>query len=124
MARVLIVDDTQIVRKALEVAVRRMGHDAYSTSDAREALKFAETECPDLALLDYRMPEMDGVELFGAMHDSLGERCPMVLFVSATPAEDFQDQLGMPGLKPFGFVRKPFHLDDLTKMVYDALETA
>jgi two-component system OmpR family response regulator len=122
MARVLIVDDTQIVRKALEIAVRKMGHDAYSTSDAREALQLAETHCPDLALLDYRMPDMDGVQLFGAMRNSLGARCPKVLFISATPAEDVLDELENPALQPFGFVKKPFHLDDLTRMVYDALD--
>ena len=38
MARVLIVDDTDIVRKALEKAVQKMGHSAVSTSDSVEAL--------------------------------------------------------------------------------------
>ncbi len=122
MARVLIVDDTEIVRRALEIAVRRMGHDAYSTADGREALRLAEAHTPELALLDYRMPDMDGVELFGALRNSLGTRCPKVLFVSATPAEDFADELRKPGLRPFGFVKKPFHLDDLARMVDRALE--
>ena len=64
MARVLIVDDTDIVRKALELAVKKMGHDAESTSDALNALELAVAHPPDLALLDFRMPVMDGVRLF------------------------------------------------------------
>ncbi len=87
MARVLIVDDTDIVRKALEKAVQRMGHSTVSTSDSVEALAMALKNPPDLALVDYRMPNMDGAELWEEMRTSLGERCPKVLFVSATPPE-------------------------------------
>jgi CheY-like chemotaxis protein len=64
LARVLIVDDTDIVRKALEKAVRRMGHSAVSTSDSVEALAMAVKDPPDLALVDFRMPNMDGAELY------------------------------------------------------------
>jgi two-component system nitrate/nitrite response regulator NarL len=81
MARVLIVDDTDIVRKALELAVRKMGHDTESTSDAFVALELACARPPDLALLDYRMPGMDGAEVAAAVtRDELPTR---VLLVSA-----------------------------------------
>jgi two-component system, OmpR family, response regulator len=120
MARVLIVDDTDIVRKALELAVRKMGHEAESTSDALVALELARTRPPDLALLDYRMPIMDGVTLFGEMQSALGERCPKVLFVSATPPEEVRAKT-TPNLRPMGYVKKPFHLDDLSRVVNEAL---
>ncbi len=120
MARVLIVDDTDIVRKALELAVRKMGHEAESTSDALLALELACAHPPDLALLDYRMPIMDGVTLFGEMMSALGDRCPKVLFVSATPPEEVRARI-TPGLRPMGYVKKPFHLDDLSRMVREAL---
>jgi CheY-like chemotaxis protein len=120
MARVLIVDDTDIVRRALELALRKMGHEAESTSDAALALELALAHPHDLALLDYRMPGMDGVTLFGEMRNALGDRCPRVLFVSATP----QDEVGArttEKTRPVGYVRKPFHLDDLSRMVTQAL---
>lgn len=123
MARVLIVDDTDIVRRALEVAVRKMGHLVVSTSDAIEALAMARRHPPDLALLDYRMPGMDGATLFEEMQASLGERCPKVLFVSATPPEEVARQVE-PRFRPVGYVKKPFHLDDLTRVVGDALSAA
>jgi CheY-like chemotaxis protein len=120
VARVLIVDDTDIVRKALEKAVRRMGHVAVSTSDAVEALAMASRDPFDLALVDYRMPRMDGAELWGEMRAALGLRCPKVLFISATPAEVMAKKVEQVG-RPAGYVKKPFHLDDLTRVVAEAL---
>jgi CheY-like chemotaxis protein len=120
VARVLIVDDTDIVRKALEKALQRMGHSAVSTSDSVEALALAVRDPPDLALVDYRMPRMDGAELWEEMRASLGERCPKVLFVSATPPDVVAKGVERVG-KPAGYMKKPFHLDDLARLVTDAL---
>jgi CheY-like chemotaxis protein len=124
VARVLIVDDVEIVRKALQVGVQKMGHQAEGASDAREALELARLNPPDLALVDYRMPGMDGVAFFDAMRTELGTRCPKVLFVSATPPEEVRAKLRPAGLEPSGFVRKPFHLDDLWRVVTDVLAAA
>lgn len=120
MARVLIVDDTDIVRKALEKAVQRMGHSTVSTSDSVEALAIALANPPDLALVDYRMPNMDGAELWEEMRRGLGDHCPKVLFISATPTDVVKKGVEKVG-EPAGFVKKPFHLDDLARMVADAL---
>jgi two-component system OmpR family response regulator len=120
VARVLIVDDTDIVRKALELAVRKMGHSVVSTSDSVEALAIAVREPPDLALVDYRMPRMDGAELYEELLAALGDRCPKVLFISATPPEVVARSVERCG-RPAGYVKKPFHLDDLARVVGDAL---
>ncbi len=120
MAHVLIVDDTDIVRRALEVAVRRMGHQPVSTSDAWEALAMAERVRPELALLDFRMPKMSGAALFKRLLGLLGAGCPKVLFVSATAPEEVAREVEPIG-HAVGYVKKPFHLDDLTRLVDEAL---
>ena len=122
MARVLIVDDVEIVRKALQVGVQRLGHEVEGASDPMVALEMARRHPPDLALVDYRMPGMDGVAFFDAMKHQLGDRCPKVLFVSATPADEVREKLLPTGLVPEGFVKKPFHLDDLWNTVNEALK--
>jgi two-component system OmpR family response regulator len=122
VARVLIVDDVEIVRKALQVGVQKLGHEAEGASDPFVALELARLHPPDLALVDYRMPGMDGVAFFDAMKQQLGDRCPKVLFVSATPAEEVRRRLEPTGLSPIGFVKKPFHLDDLWNTVREALK--
>jgi two-component system, OmpR family, response regulator len=121
VARVLVVDDVEIVRKALQVGVQRMGHEVEGASDPRQALEMAHIHPPDLALVDYRMPGMDGVAFFEAMRKDLGERCPKVLFISASPPEEVRAKLGDSGLVSSGFVKKPFHLDDLWKLVREVL---
>lgn len=123
MARVLIVDDTDIVRRALELAVRRMGHATVSTSDAVEALAIARRERIDLALVDYRMPRMDGAMLFRELRATLEGRCPEVVFVSASPCEEVAREVEGIG-RVAGYVKKPFHLDDLRRVVNTSLAAA
>jgi two-component system OmpR family response regulator len=120
MAQVLIVDDTDIVRRALELAVRRMGHAAMSTSDALEALEMAERQPPDLALLDYRMPKMSGAILFQRLQRMLGDRCPKVVFVSATAPDEVAREVEPIG-HAAGYMKKPFALDELIRLVGEAL---
>jgi CheY-like chemotaxis protein len=120
LALVLIVDDTEIVRRAIERAIAKMGHSAVSTADGLEALELAATAPPDLALLDYRMPGMNGARLFQELRSSLGARCPKVLFVSATPPDEVARDVAHIG-RAAGFVKKPFHLEDLCKAVERAL---
>ena len=121
MSRVLIVDDTDIVRRALELAMRKMGHEAESAAEATAALELAHRHPPDLALLDFRMPGMDGVTLWDALREMLGDRCPKVLFVSGSPPEEVRARAEGRALRPVGYVKKPFHLDDLHKVVTEAL---
>ncbi len=118
MARVLIVDDTEIVRKALELALRRMGHEIESASSALVALELARARPPDLALLDVCMPVMDGVALFGEMQVALGDRCPKVLFISATSPEELNPSTAL--VRVAGYVTKPFLLEELSRAVAGA----
>ncbi len=120
MARVLVVDDTEILRRALVMAVKRMGHTPASAGDGPTALEAALKDPPDVALLDWRMPGMDGGELYRALRQQLGDRCPRVIFVSATPADEIAREVAAIG-SVAGFVKKPFCLDDLARAVDEAL---
>lgn len=120
MARVLIVDDTEILRRAMEMVIRRMGHTPISAATPRKAYELALADPPDVALVDLLMPEMDGAELFRRLRAGLGERCPAVIFVSASPPEEVARRVLPVGL-PAGYVTKPFNVDDLSGMVAGAL---
>jgi two-component system, OmpR family, response regulator len=58
--------------------------------------------------------------LYREMRSALGDRCPRVLFVSATPPEELH--AGTAALpSAVGYLKKPFHLDDLSRIVKEAL---
>ena len=120
MARVLIVDDTEIVRAAITRAVRELGHVAVTYSDVVEALALAQKNPPDLALLDFQMPLLDGATFFSELRDTLGDRCPKIIMVSAAPREEIERALD-PDCRPAAFVKKPFTLDELEKTVGEVL---
>jgi two-component system, OmpR family, response regulator len=122
MARILIVDDTEIVLKALDLAVRRMGHDVESTTSPINALAVARVSPPDLLLLDLCMPEMDGVALLEQIRAALGKQSPRVLFVSAVLPEDLNPSV-MNLKHVAGYVKKPFLLEELSRAVAAALSS-
>ena len=120
MARILVIDDCDILCRALAVALSRMNHQVTTSSSSELGLAKALASPPELALLDYRMPGLDGAQVLAAMRDSLGERCPRILFVSATPREEVLASLPEPH-GAVSFLRKPFLLEDLAQAVAAAL---
>ena len=87
MKKVLIVDDEPDILKMTEFRVRKAGYDTAVAADGHEALRKASSETPDLILLDYRLPGMDGVEVFKRLQSSgLGD-IP-VIFLSASKGNE------------------------------------
>ena len=63
MTRVVVVDDQQIVRTGLQLMLEARGCEVVGTAaDGREALDVVRRTAPDVALMDIRMPVMDGIE--------------------------------------------------------------
>jgi AmiR/NasT family two-component response regulator len=64
MLRILIADDEAIIRLGLKKILEEAGHKVVaSAADGKEALELARSTSPDLAILDIKMPEMDGLEV-------------------------------------------------------------
>ncbi len=62
--RILIADDDSVSRKILEVRLRKWGYDVLVASDGEQAWNALQgSDAPDLAILDWEMPGLDGVEL-------------------------------------------------------------
>jgi len=58
--KVLLADDDAGFRKLLAVQIKAWGYDLLEAENGKQALELATTEKPDIILLDYMMPEMDG----------------------------------------------------------------
>jgi PAS domain S-box-containing protein len=69
---VLIAEDDDDLREVLATELRRLGHHTLEASNGREAVDIARDHSIDLALLDIRMPVMDGLEALAALRDPAG----------------------------------------------------
>jgi CheY-like chemotaxis protein len=79
---VLCVDDDPGILELLEDVLTALGLRAICTSDCELALKLVGTEPVDVAVLDYHMPQMDGLTLAKAIRDKKAE-LPVILFSGA-----------------------------------------
>ena len=69
MARLLVVDDDRTNCQILSKLLGRRGYEVQIANSGREALELLERQDFDLALLDYQMPGMNGVELYKHMKE-------------------------------------------------------
>lgn len=67
MAKVLIVDDEQILTDAYELVLSKDGHKVFVANRPKDGLDIAEKEHPDILLLDMLMPDMNGIEFLKAL---------------------------------------------------------
>jgi CheY-like chemotaxis protein len=85
--RVLCVDDDPQYLKSLSRLLERYGYRADSAATSEEAIRSVEREAPALALVDIRMPEMDGIELARRIREVTRGRVPVVL-LTALPIDE------------------------------------
>jgi CheY-like chemotaxis protein len=88
MAFVLVVDDDESTCDALQRLLSRMGYTATTAHSGREALDVAETIRPDVIVLDWMMPEMDGLEVLRRLRETPATKDVPVLLYSAVDNPD------------------------------------
>ncbi len=118
---VLVVDDEQSVRTLAELMLRRLGFKVISAQDGAEALVHfrKQPEAFRVVLLDLTMPGMDGLTVAREMHAIDPDvRVVLTTGYSAPPWSAGPSPAGM-----VGFLEKPYRLEDLTRVLRQALET-
>jgi len=103
--RVLIVDDSPMVRNVLAAMVKRLGHDAVTVASAAEALA---AEACDLVFLDHSLPDRPGSEVARELRER-GFKAPIV---GISGHDDAKQKFAGAGVD--GHVAKPFQLPDVT----------
>ncbi len=105
MARILVVDDEDSVRKVLKRFLSSLGHDAIMAGSGEEALEKIQ-EKPAIVLLDYLMPEVNGIEVL----EKIKEISPSTDVIMVTGVGGHK--VGMESFKQgaFEFVTKPIDL--------------
>jgi AmiR/NasT family two-component response regulator len=107
--RVVIADDESIIRLDLRETLQRMGHLVVAEAgDGRAAVELVRQHRPDLAILDVKMPELDGVE---AAKEIAKDRLAPVLLLTAYSQQELVKRAMDAGV--FGYVVKPFTESEL-----------
>lgn len=84
IVRVLVADDEALTRMGLRAMLREMGHEVVGAAvDGISALGLACQERPDLAILDIRMPGMDGL----TVAEEIAQRCPLAVVMLTAYSE-------------------------------------
>ncbi|HUV06044.1 MAG TPA: response regulator [Armatimonadota bacterium] len=115
--RILIADDESIIRLDLKKILESMGHKVVAkASDGKTALALARKNKPDLAILDIKMPQMDGLEAAKIITEE--KICP-VLLLTAYSQQDLIDRAKEAGV--FAYLVKPFKEADLLPAIEIAI---
>ena len=88
--RVLVVDDHDINRRAIQLILQPLGCDIATAADGLSALRICETDAFDLIFMDVRMPELDGRETTRRIRAGAGPnaRAPVIAVTADTAPED------------------------------------
>ena len=108
--RILVVDDEEAIREALCEFLTDEGYEAILASNGEEALDLAETENPQLILLDMRMPGIDGIETCQRLKKN--EKTRLIPIIVATAFRDTFMEACDVGADDF--VTKPFEVAELS----------
>ncbi len=118
MEKILIVDDELSMREFLEIMLTKEGYHVQTAGDGRRALTLAENEFFDLAILDIRMPKMDGIETLVRLKELSPET--IALMITAYASTDTAIQAMKQGA--YDYITKPFKIEEIKMTVQKALE--
>jgi response regulator NasT len=114
--KILVAEDETIIRLDLKDLLERAGFEVVAEArDGEEAVELARSARPDLALMDVRMPKLDGIE---AARRILDERPIPIVMLTAYGQEELVARAAEAGV--FGYLVKPFREQDLLPAIHTA----
>ena len=118
MSRVLIVDDNETMRSGITLVVERMGHEAIAAGSGPEGLARLKEQPFDLVVTDYRMEEMNGIEVLEAVKEQFPDTDVIIITAYGTI------EIAVEAMKKgaVDFITKPFPPEALRLKVDKVME--
>ena len=116
-AKILVIDDDESVRTVLGMALEQRGYVVDLAKDGKEAVRKTNTNFYNLALVDIRLPDMDGVELLTAMK----ETTPKMVKIILTGYPSLENAIEAVNRGADGYIVKPIKMEELLSMVDEHL---
>ena len=109
--RILVVDDEESIRDLLQDALVEIGWAVDTAATAAEALQLIKENLYDAAVLDFALPDINGVMLHRKIREMDPELAQATLFISGVAQSDQRlDYFGADGV---GFLSKPFNVQEV-----------
>ena len=119
--KVLVVDDSLVVRTIIQKTIESMGHTAVHASNGQEALDVLAQQASDIALvlLDWNMPYMDGHETINNIKRNNAYDHLCIIMISTESEDDKVGQALAAGAN--GYLTKPFSQGELASKIESTL---
>ncbi len=115
LARVLVVDDDEVIRQLIAVNLQLEGFEVHTAVDGRECLDRVAEVAPDVVTLDIMMPRLDGWDTAQQLRESERARHAKVVLITARAQEDDLQRGHDVGVD--AYVTKPFDPTELIRLV-------
>lgn len=112
-AKILVIDDEEIVRLLFKETLERLGHQVTTAEDGARGLQLVKEQDFNLVFLDLKMPGMDGAEVFRRIRAFKPNL--QVTIITGQPDGDLMARALAEG--PFGVMNKPFSVSDIAAAV-------
>ena len=119
-AKILIVEDDPDVAEMLNAYFGVQGYEVFTANWGEDGVKTAQTEQPDLAILDIRLPDIDGYEVARRMRSDRRTNTIPIIFL--TEKRDRADRLHGLELGADDYITKPFDVQEVRLRVRNSLE--
>lgn len=117
MAKILVVDDSKLIRMELQNMLESLGHEINTAEDGQIAYEKYKELQPDLVTMDINMPNWNGLV---AVQNIIAE-FPDALIIMISSIEDRQMTYECIGAGAVDFISKPIKIDELQEKVDEAL---
>jgi len=115
--RILVVDDDRAILRSLVTILQARGYDVDSAETGREAIEKSASRLFNLALLDIKLPDMEGTELLLKMHQTT----PRMMKIMITGYPSLRSAVDAINLGADSYLLKPVNPKDLLKVVEEKL---
>jgi len=115
---IVIIDDDDHLRKSFERLLTEEGYSAKTASSGEAGLKMIQAKVPDLVILDVRLPGMNGLQTFKAIHE-IEPKLPVIIMTAYGTTETAIEATKMGA---FDYILKPFDIPDMLSQIKQALE--
>lgn len=111
--KILIVDDQYGIRVLLHEVFQKEGYQTFQAANGFQALDIVKKDCPDLVILDMKIPGMDGIEILKHVKE-INQDIKVILMTAYGELDMIQEAKELGALMHFA---KPFDIDEIRSAV-------